>query len=259
MMKSSAKPKYPVNTIIKASNLIGALGESNQELGIKVLSERVGLSASTTHRLLNTLTSIGYVQRNPATHQYKLGIGLFQIGARVLSQYGMNPDVRTVLEELAETTGETAKLGARFNGKLVYLGLVESSNPLRFTGHIGSWAPLHCTAMGKILLSTLPRSEQEAIITSILPLKKSTPNTTTDKDKLLLLLDTVRQTGYAIDDEEFLVGSRGIACPVANTQGQTATSVSISGPSARLSQQTLLGYLPSLERAAKKLSEVTIL
>lgn len=259
MKKSNSKPKYPVNTIIKASTLIEALGESNQELGIKVLSHRVGLSASTTHRLLNTLVSIGYVQRNPDTHQYKLGIGLFQIGVRVLGQYGMNPDVRSVLEELAETTGETAKLGARFNGKLVYLGLVESSNQLRFTGHIGSWAPLHCTAMGKVLLSILPRSEQEALITSLLPLKQSTPNTTTNKEKLLDLLDTVHQSGYAIDDEEFLVGSRGIACPVMNMQGQTATSVSISGPSARLSQQTLLGYLPYLKKAAEKLLQVTIL
>ncbi len=90
----TSSPKYPVDTVIKAAALIDALRESEQELGIKVLSEKVGLSSSTTHRLLDTLVSIGYVQRNPNTHQYKLGIGLLRIGMFVLSQYGMNPDVR---------------------------------------------------------------------------------------------------------------------------------------------------------------------
>lgn len=259
MTNAASQPKYPVDTIIKASTLIEALGESNQELGIKALSECVGLSASTTHRMLDTLVSIGYVQRNPDTHRYKLGIGLFHIGVRVLGQYGMNPDVRTVLEELADETGETAKLGARFNGRLVYLGLVESSNALRFTGHIGSWAPLHCTAMGKLLLSVLPRREQEAIIDTLLPLKRFTPNTITSKDRLLDSLSTIHHLGYAIDDEEYLVGSRGIARLVVNSQGQASTAVSISGPSARLSQDTMLGNLPALDRAAEKLSQVTIL
>jgi DNA-binding IclR family transcriptional regulator len=259
MVKSISGPKYPVDTIIKAAALIEALGESKQELGIKTLGEQVCLSSSTTHRLLDTLVSIGYVQRNQDTHRYKLGIGLFQIGVRVLSQYGMNPDVRTVLEELAETTGETAKLGALFNGKLVYLGIVESSNPLRFTGHVGSWAPLHCTGMGKILLSLLSKKEQEALISSLIPLRKYTPKTITNKDELLKHLDEVCTLGYAIDDEEFLVGSRGIAYSVTNEQGQTTTSVSISGPSARLSRETLMGYLPAVKKASEKLSPVTVL
>jgi len=252
-------PKYPVDTVIKASLLIEALGESKQGLGIKNLSEKVGLSSSTTHRLLDTLVSIGYVDRNPDTHLYKLGIGLFQLGVRVLSQYGMNPDVRCVLEDLAEETGETAKLGARFNGRLVYLGLVESRNPLRFTGHVGSWSPLHCTAMGKLLLSFLPKMEQEVIISSLLPLKPYTSKTITDQQQLLIHLVNVHRSGYAIDDEEFLVGSRGIASPVFNRQGQIVAAVSISGPSARLSNDTLLSYLTCVKKAADKLSHVTIL
>jgi IclR family KDG regulon transcriptional repressor len=253
------EPKYPVDTIIRAADLIETLGESKQELGIRELSDQVGLSPSTTHRLLDTLVSVGYVQKNPSTHQYKLGIGLFQIGVRVLSQYGMNPDVRLVLQELAESTGETSKLGVRFNGKMVYLGIVESSNPLRFTGHVGSWAPLHCTAMGKVMLSTLTKKEQEEIICGLLPLKAYTPKSITDKQELLNHLDQVRELGYAIDDEEFLVGSRGLATPVLNPQGQTVAAVSISGPSARLTSNTLLGFLSVVKKAGERLSEVTIL
>jgi IclR family transcriptional regulator, KDG regulon repressor len=255
----TSKPKYPIDTVIKASLLIEALGESKQELSLKTLREKVNFSASSTHRLLDTLVSIGYVQRNPETHRYKLGLGLFQIGVRVLSQYGMNPDVRSVLEQLVEDTGETAKLGARYNGRMVYLGLVESTNPLRFTGHIGSWSPLHCTAMGKLLLSSLPRSEQETILSGLLPLKQYTPNTIVDKDQLIDLLVSIRQSSYALDDEEFLVGSRGLACPVLNDQGKIVAAVSISGPSARLSKEILLGYLPPLRKAAVKLSQVTVL
>ena len=80
----TSKPKYPIDTVINASLLIEALGESKQELSLKTLREKVNFSASSTHRLLDTLVSIGYVQRNPETHRYKLGLGLFQIGIRVL-------------------------------------------------------------------------------------------------------------------------------------------------------------------------------
>jgi IclR family KDG regulon transcriptional repressor len=255
----TSSPKYPVDTVIKAAALIDALRESEQELGIKVLSEKVGLSSSTTHRLLDTLVSIGYVQRNPNTHQYKLGIGLLRIGMFVLSQYGMNPDVRMALQELADATGETAKLGALFNGKMVYLGIVESSNPLRFTGHVGSWAPLHCTAMGKVLLSLLSMPDREKLIGILLPLKRYTPNTITDRKDILEHVEKICQLGYALDDEEFLIGSRGIACPVINPQGQPVAAVSISGPSARLSLETLIGYLPLVQKASKQLSSVTTL
>jgi DNA-binding IclR family transcriptional regulator len=257
-IKNHNIPKYPVETIFKASAILEALGESNQEMGIKALSEKVGLSASAVHRMLDTLVTIGYVQRNEGTHQYRLGIGLFQIGMRVLSQYGMNPDVRVVLEELAGTSGETAKLGAQFNGKMIYLGLVESSNLLRFTGHVGSWAPLHCTAMGKIMLAALSKADQEANISRLMPLKKFTNNTLTDMSQLIEYLDVVNTQGYAVDDEEFLVGSRGIACPVKNSQGQVIAAVSISGPSARLTLSMLLSYLPLVQDASEKLSQVII-
>jgi DNA-binding IclR family transcriptional regulator len=113
--------------------------------------------------------------------------------------------------------------------------------------------------MGKILLSLLSKKEQEALISSLIPLRKYTPKTITNKDELLKHLDEVCTLGYAIDDEEFLVGSRGIAYSVTNEQGQTTTSVSISGPSARLSRETLMGYLPAVKKASEKLSPVTVL
>jgi IclR family acetate operon transcriptional repressor len=113
--------------------------------------------------------------------------------------------------------------------------------------------------MGKIILAALPKTEQDTLISQLLPLEKFTTNTLTDKQLLLENLATVPEFGYVIDDEEFLVGSRGLACPVLNDHAQTVAAVSISGPSARLTKKHLLEFLPLVRMAAEKLSQETVL
>ncbi len=168
----------------------------------------------------------------------------------------MHPEVEQMLNELAYKTGETAKLGILVNGRMVYLGVVESSNSLRFVSKAGDWAPAYCTAMGKVLLSNLPEHEQFLTIENLLPLQKSTPNTIDQQEDLYKELEGVRKSDYAIDDEEYVIGSRGIAVPVRDSDGCVKAAVSISGPSVRLSIDVLLSYLDSLKNTAEQLSQV---
>jgi IclR family KDG regulon transcriptional repressor len=253
---NSHSAKYPIDTIIKAAAVLEALSESDEDLSVTVLSKKLGLGASTIHRILDTLVDVGYVQRNNDTHRYRLGFGLFQIGLRLYKQYTMHPDVEYILNELANKTGETAKLGILVNGRMVYLGVVESSNSLRFVSKAGDWAPVHCTAMGKVLLASLPENEQIPLIKGLLPLQKSTPNTIDRKEKLYEELASILKYDYAIDDEEYVFGSRGVAVPVRDSEGCVKAAVSISGPSARLSIEILLSYLDSLKNTAAQLSQV---
>jgi IclR family KDG regulon transcriptional repressor len=248
--------KYPIDTIIKAAAVLNALSESTDDLGVSALSKKLGIGASTIHRILDTLVEVGYVQRNNDTHRYRLGFGLFQIGLRLYKQYTIHPDVEHILKELASKTGETAKLGIIVNGKMVYLGVVESTNSLRFVTKAGDWAPVYCTAMGKVLVANLPERERITVLENSLPLQKLTPNTIDQKELLSVELENVRNSDYAIDDEEFVIGSRGIAVPVRDSDGFVKAAVSISGPSARLTIDILLDYLVSLKSTSLQLSQV---
>jgi len=250
--------KYPIDSIIKASAILQALSESDEEMGVTGLSNRVGLSISTTHRILDTLVEIGYVQRNKETHRYRLGFGLLQIGLQLYKKYLVHPDIELTLKELAGQTGETAKLGILYGGKMIYLGVVESSNSLRFVSKAGESAPPHCTAMGKVLLAFLSDSERTKIINSLLPLRVFTKNTIQTEQKLLEVLVLIHSCRYAIDDEEYVDGSRGIAVPVLDSHNDVIAAISISGPSTRLSIDTLLMKLPLLQTSAQQLKHVII-
>lgn len=243
-----------IDSISKASKVLDALSESSRELGVTDLSNKLGLSTSTTHRILDTLVDIGYVQRNPNTHRYRLGYGLFKIGLRLYKRYVVQPDVESILESLAHSTGETAKLGIFTGDSLIYLGVVESSNSLRFVSEVGESAPLHCTAMGKTFLAGLTEKEKSVLISRLEPFKQFTQKTITTSECLLDELENIFVNGYALDDEEYVDGSRGIAVPIIGSDKSISAAVSISGPAIRLSNEILLSHLPILKSTSEKLS-----
>ena len=256
----SNQSKYLANTVLKAVALLDALSNTSEELSISDLSDKVGLGGSTTHRLLNTLVSVGYVYKNEKTHRYQLGANLINIGLHMLDRFGVNPEAKQLLRELAVITGETAKLGTIVDGKMIYLCVIESEKNLRTVYQAGDWAPAHCTAMGKVLLSVLPLEKAQAIISKQSPCKKFTHNTITENDALLNELVKIGQQGYAIDDQEYVFGSRGIAVVVhSNIEGKIPNvAVSIAGPSIRLSVAKLVDLLPPMNITATKLSNLIL-
>jgi DNA-binding IclR family transcriptional regulator len=203
------------------------------DTGINEVARRTGLSKGTVHRMLVALQGHRLVQQNQETRQYRLGLGLMELGARVIEQIDYGRIAHGHLKQLVDATSETAHLALMGDGKVYYAAKVEGSRALRMPSHVGATNPLHCTAVGKVLLANAPDGLSETMLHKG-PLACFTPRTITSASKLKSHLAMVLARGYAVDDEEREAGLRCIAAPVRNHTGKVVAAVSISGPVSRI-------------------------
>jgi len=140
---------------------------------------------------------------------------------------------------------------------VVYLDRVESAWPFGLRFEPGSRVPLHCTSMGKLFLSLLPKQKRTMLLRAA-PLHPYTANTITDLDALDAELDRIRETGISTDNQEFLAGVVCVAVSVASASGRPAAALAVSAPNARMSLEQALKHVPSLRAAAARLSETIV-
>lgn len=227
-----------VQSLDRALSLLEEIAASGGEVGITELSNRVELHKSTVHRLLNTLVCKGFVEQNPETGDYKLGMKILELAGGIFNELEIREQARPYLKELRDTVGETAHLVIRDGEQGVYIDKVESSQAIRMHSQIGRRIPLHSTAVGKVLLADLDRDKLEKMFEPG-RLKRYTEHTVTDWEKFLGELQRVAGQGYAVDNEEYEPAVRCIAAPVKNHTGQVAAAISVSGPVFRLNVEKI--------------------
>jgi len=244
-----------VRAVIKITGLLESLAQE-KELGVTELAQLVGMHKSTVYRFLNSLKKLGYVLQNSSNGKYSLTLKLFELGSLVLGRMELWEQAHPILEQLAEQTRETIHLAILDDGKLVYLGKIESTQALRVSmaSRIGQSAPTHCTGVGKLLLAYLPPEKAEQILSQE-QMQRFTSHTITDKSQLINELERIRQNGYAIDDEEHEVGVRCVAAPVRNNQGVVVAALSISIPTVRLPNSEIPCYREYVTNAANEISK----
>ncbi len=243
-----------VQSIARALTLLEALADQHTDIGIAELSRRVGLHVSTAHRILGTLVHRGYARQNPESGRYGLGAKAFHIAEAYLGQLDLRRLVRPVLERLSRGTGETANLVILDGREALYVDKVESPRSLRIFSRIGHRAPLHCTAVGKILLAYLPKDEMAALLGNR-TLEALTRATITSRRQLQQELEKVREQGFALDMEECEHGACCIAVPVRSSRGEILGAIGISGPSIRMDAQRIQELVPAVMRFGSEASE----
>ncbi len=243
-----------VQSIERALSLLEALGDSRGEVGIAELSRRTGLHVSTSHRILSTLVVRGYVRQSPENGRYALGAKALHLAESYLGQLDLRVVVRPFLKRLSEQTGETANLVILDGQDALYLDKVESAQSLRIFSRIGRRAPLHCTAVGKILLADRSKTEVDALLGRG-PLERLTRNTITSVGQLRRELEKVHGEGFALDREECEDGACCIAVPVRNEKGETVAAVGISGPAVRMNVRRIQGLVPLVVQTGRQVSE----
>ena len=157
------------------------------------------------------------------------------------------------LQELNQQTRETIHLTIRHGLSAVYVEKLDSMEPLRIHSRIGAGVPLHCTAVGKILLAYLPQQEQDKVIRQ-LDLKRLTPNTAGSLQELQAELYRVRKNGYACDMEEHELHIRCIAAPIWDHSGAVHASLSLTAPMVRLPVNRLRQLAPLVQDAGARIS-----
>jgi len=243
-----------VQVVDRIAAIFQCLVSTTAEVGIGDLSRRTGLSKATVHRLLVALEQNRFVEQNPETRQYRLGLRLFELGSHAVSQVDLVAIAEPFMEELAEATGETTHLGVIRDGMVLYIAKVEGWHALRMPTQVGTRMPLHSTALGKVLLAHLGDAEREAFIQD-LNMTSTTTHTVTKPELLEAALTSVRSNGFAVDNEELEVGLRCIAAPIRNYTGQVIGAISVSGPTTRMTVTKTSEIAVQIVKAATSASE----
>ena len=241
-----------VQSIERAIAILKAFSLEKEELGVTELSRKLDLHKSTVSRLLTSLQREGLVEENMVTRKYRLGMGLVTLGGLVLQRLDVTQAGRPLMQKLAEASQETVILAVKDGDEAVSVAQIPSSQLVKHIEWIGRRTPLHCTAVGKVLLAYSPGTEQKAFIAS--GLTRYTPDTIADPDVLCQHLAQVRQQGFATDQGEFEVGLNAIAAPIYAHTGGAVAALSISGPAFRLSPERFPALTEDVLHTAHTLS-----
>ena len=221
------------------------------------LAEALDLPKPTIHRLLATAEEEGFLQRDVDGKSFGPGRRLRRLAGNTLSSQRIRTERLIIMKALAEKVGETCNLAAPGRFGMVYLDRVETHWPLRIQLPIGTHVPFHCTASGKMYLSSL-RTEKLTRLLSWMDFEAKTPKTITDRDHLRAEITKTRARGYSTDNEEFMEGMAAVAVPIRDTEGRLLTTLSIHAPVQRVSIEDLIAMLPNLLEAARKVEELTL-
>jgi len=191
------------------------------------ISRRAGMSPSTALRLLETLRAHHFVEKDAATGLYRIAIGAFEVGSSYLKQNGMSESARIVLRRLSGELRQTTNLAVLDKSDIVYVERAEAEGPLGTRGRWGERLPAHSTAAGKAMLAWSWESRCDEVLGPP-PFARLTPNTITDREALLRQLRRIRDQGYALDEEESILGVRCIAAPVLDREGAARAAISVS-------------------------------
>ena len=238
-----------IKSIIKAFDVLESLIE-HEKLGVSELSRITGLGKSTTHRILNTLKYLNYVEQDTETGNYFVSVKMFTLGNKLAINLPIKRIARPHLEKLFEKTNETINLGILDKQSVVYLDKIQSKEPLRIELNIGHEVPLYCSAMGKSIIAFNKDIQLEDM-----EYKHYTENTVTSNKELNAQLKEIRKKGYSLDDEEYIKGLICIAVPILDLEGKAVASVSVSLPAARLDEDKKEYYVSILKEATSKISK----
>lgn len=249
---ASLKPAYS-NSVLKCAALLKCFDSDGQELGVSDLAKRLGVTASTAHRLANTLRQANLLEQNPESEKYRLGLGIVELNRLVMNGIPVRRLALPHLATLASKSGANANLGILWDDAVLYLARVPSPNVQDTYFHPGRKAPAHCTALGKALLAALPEGERRALL-GRLSLPALTRNTITDRARLEEHLFEVDLRGFSVDNEEHMVRTHCIAAPVRGTGGELVGAISLSTTLLDMPHEELLGHVPDLLEAARATS-----
>ncbi len=239
-----------VQSVDRALTILETLARSG-EAGVTDLAAALEVHKSTAFRLVATLEAHGLVEQLDGRGKYRLGIGLLRLAGATTARLDVVQEARPISRKLAADTGETVNVAVLADRAALYLDQVAGSSALQSHNWVGQHIPLHATANGKVLLLDLDDDRQGEMLGR---LQAYTDTTITTRDKLRKELAQIREQGYAVAVDELEVGLAAIAAPIHNAHGDVIASMSVSGPTFRLTEERIDEIIPPLVEAAAEVS-----
>jgi IclR family acetate operon transcriptional repressor len=242
-------------TVQKAMAILDCLGEEEIPRSASEIGRKLGMSRSTTYRLLTTLSSGGYVRQDPdKPEKYHLGFRVLELAGNLLDSIELRQQAMPFLRELRDLANETVHLVVLDQGRVAYIDKLDCSQAVRMHSSVGRLGFVHSTAVGKAILAFLPQQAVTSIVEQH-GLPALTPRTITEIATLRRELARVRQQGYAIDDVENEEGIRCVGAPIFDYQGRPVAALSLSGPAFRLTRERAEGLSGAVRRTARGVSQ----
>lgn len=216
-----------IKSLSKVLSILECFSRSQRGLGLADIAARTGLPKATTHRLLASLKSIGFIEQHHGGEQYRLGMKLFELGSVVLANMELPREAQPFVDRLAAMTGAAVHLCVFDGAQAVFVDRRRPDTRTRNTLTLLEGAPVHCTAVGKAILAFQPQRVVERIIAE--GLTGFTSRTITTREDLLAELAQIRRRGWALDDAEHVSGQRCVAAPIRGASGQVIAAISVSG------------------------------
>ena len=250
-LKRSARVSIS-STVAKSIGILDILA-SKADTGISLteLSSLIEMPKSSTHRYLATLQELDLAGRKEGDRFY-LGTKVIELAGSFLMHSDLRNESQTILNELAEKTGETVHLAVPSGSEVVYIAKVEGKYALGMFSHIGARLPMYCTALGKAILAFSSDTQVKSVVEGSLPSR--TANSVISVEALEVELALTRSRGYAIDNEENEIGICCVGAPIFDYIATPIAAISISVPRQRMDEEryTSLGLL--VHEAAQKVS-----
>jgi IclR family acetate operon transcriptional repressor len=249
-----AQEKEFLSTAVERTLLIlEAAAQREQGLSNAEFSRKLKIPKSSASYILRTLEQHGYLRRDEESGKYRLGIKVLGLSRAALSGVDLREIALPIMKRLVEHVHVTTHLAVLDHGEAVYVEKVEAPGFIKMDTWIGRRMAVHTTAVGKAMLAFKPRAEQEALIRER-GLRRNTKFTITTPAKLLKELDRVRESGYAVDDEENNLGVRCVGAPIFNAQGEVEASVASTGTTAAVTREGVPRLAEQVKEAARRIS-----
>jgi IclR family acetate operon transcriptional repressor len=254
-MKAKGEDRNLLKVVAKTFRVMEIIAQHPEGIQLGELARKcAGQPKATVFRILHTLKELGYVEQHPQSGAYRLTRQVERLG-KGESRETLKRVVRPYLERLRAQFEQTVALAVLDDDQLLYIEILDGLRSIRMNATVNSYAPLHCTSLGKAMLSRIS-SEERARLLSRRPLAKLTPNTITSPSQLERHLAEVRSQGYAVDDEETEEGARCVGAAIVGRDGKPVAAVSISGPLSFAPPERIPELAREIERACRSISEL---
>ncbi len=248
-----AKQPESVAAVLKVFAILQALSEQ-RETGISELSVRLAMPKATVYRFLQTMKTLGFVRQEVDSERYGLSMRAFELGAKALQYPELVDLAKHHMQMVADATGETVHLGTLIDSEIIYVHKIDSRHTLGMYSKIGRRAPLHCTAIGKVLMAWEHPERRDRVLAGV-SFERFRDKTITTPAAYIDELQRVQAQGFGEDREEFDDHIRCLGVPIFDRLSQPIAGMSVSFPSFRFDEAKAPEVVAMLQAASRDISQ----
>ncbi len=240
-----------LKTLDNSLKILNCFTKEKPTWGVRELAQEVNISHSVVYRILKTFEKHGFIRQDRKTERYEIGIRFLEFSIIAKDLFPINEEIKEIMEALSNEVEEFIFLTWLDNNECLCLEVVEVQHSVKFTVENGSRTPIYAGASNKVIMAYLSDDEIETIIND--GLKPITPFTNVEPENLKKDIKDIRKKGYCLTIGEFNEDVTGLAVPLFNKDGNIIASLTIAGPTYRISEEKIQHFLPHLMDARDKI------